>query len=354
MLLLETFGAVFDEVNFAVMTGLMQVQRRNLRQQSSDLEKLQRLAELAKLPPDKLFLAPPLPEVKRTAVNRPPQLAGVGRNYRLERLTFPSVFESGKPNNDMVAGWWAYRPGRETAPTIIYAHGWMAYDPGMWLRMPLSWAAPLGYNVLMLELPYHMSRTPPGTRSGELSITADLPGAVVTAQQGVSDIRQVVKWLRAQGVEKIGLLGKSLGGLMSSLTVVAEPELDCAVLLIPAVDAGASLWHSTYTRLVRYDLARQGIDEAMTSQALGAMNPTRQRPAIDPHRVLIIVATADRACPPAETEKLAAAWKAPLERIPLGHLSAGFTSQARDYSRLFFAKWLMAKNQEDIHKDRQD
>ncbi len=340
MLLMETFGAVFDEVNFALMTGLMQVQRRNLRQQSSDLEKLQRLDELAKLPPEKLFVPPPLPEVKREVVTRPPQLAGLGRKYKLERITFPSAINSDKPNNDTVAGWWAYRPGRETAPTIIFAHGWMAYDPGLWLRMPLAWAEPLGYNVLMIELPYHMSRTPPGTRSGELSITADLPAAVVSAQQGVSDIRQVVKWLRAQGVGKIGLMGKSLGGLMSSLTVVAEPELDCAILMIPAVDAGASLWHSTYTRLVRYDLAKQGIDEAMTSQALGAMNPARQRPAIDPQKVLIIVATADRACPPAETEKLAANWQAPIERIPLGHLSAGFTSQARDLSRLFLAKWL--------------
>ncbi len=338
---IETFGVIFDELNFLALTGIMQVTRRQLRNRNSAMEKLALLESYRDKPVEEIFPEPEfVPPFSRMPWQRPPQLTGVGRGYVMERLTFLSAVHSGHPENDTVVAWWLYRPGFETAPTILHAHGWMAYDPGLWLRLPLSWAEGPGYNVLMLELPFHMSRTPAGTRSGELSITSDLPASFITARQGVSDMRVAIRWLRQQGVKKVGLLGKSLGGLLCALTTVAEPDIDCTVLLIPAVDAGVTLWHSTYTRLVKADLIRQGIDEALTSRTLAVTNPTNYRPAIDPERVLIVEATADRACFPADTEKLAAAWGCPIERIPLGHLSASLSNQARYMAQGFMIRWM--------------
>ena len=146
----------------------------------------------------------------------------------------------------------------------------------------------------MLELPHHIGRTTTGTYSGELSLTANLPATLTTIQQAVSDTRAIAGWLRERGIEWLALEGQSLGGLVAALTLTVETAFDCAVLFVPAVEPGISLWHSTYTRTLRRELLRQELDEAAISSLLEGLRPARSQLLLDPARILVVAATGDR------------------------------------------------------------
>ena len=77
------------------------------------------------------------------------------------------------------------------------------------------WAADFnarGWNACFIHLPYHYSRTPRGYFNGELAITADLVRTAEGLRQGVSELRQLMAWLRGLGCEEFGLWASSYGG----------------------------------------------------------------------------------------------------------------------------------------------
>jgi acetyl esterase/lipase len=335
----EPFGAAYDEVGFRAATRLLQL--RNPKPHHSDKQALENLLKLNETREVKtVFPDPPEPEVRLEPVKRPYSILGIGNGYLIDKLEWQSAYPLGYPENDKVTAWWCFKPDQETAPTIIYCHGWMSPEKGLSMRLPLNWAEGIGANMLFIELPFHMSRTPKDTYNGELSISGDLPSIVEGARQAVSDVRSVVSWLLSRGVEKVAVLGKSMGGNVASLTTAAENRLACSVLVIPAVGASKSLWHSSYAALVREELKAQGIDEGQTEQYLALTNPNHYQPAIDPERILVISATADRACFYPDVEAFAKKWQTEFTSVPYGHFSAVLTNYAKSYSQNFMKKFL--------------
>jgi dienelactone hydrolase len=340
----ELFGRGFDEASFALITSMKRFQKSP--QYVTDRQSLENLLTKAEATPQELFAAPPVPVVEEGEMAVPWQVLPLGRQYRMKHISFASAHPSGQPNNDIVHGYYLYREGNEQGPTLFYLHGWMAYSMALWLRPPLGWAEPLGLNVFFLEQPYHMRRCPPGTQSGQLSLNGDLLMGMVTIQQSVSDVRSALYWLQQkQGVKQVGLLGRSMGGLVAATTLAAEPGFDCAILDIPAVSPHSAIWRSSYTRLVRAELEQQGFDEEETAEFFEVVRPGRFRPAIDPERILLIEATADRACFPDETERFAQEWGVNLVRVPFGHMSIMFSRQAKRSAMSFLQKWLDISNQ---------
>ena len=312
----------------------------------SDKDELDRLNE--KLGPveklEELFPGPPYPNLKMTPrqphtllLQSGPQL----RHYRVYNVEYPSAVATGFTRNDRVYGFYLERPAQETAPAVAYLHAWMEFEAGFSLRLPLTWAGPLGYNILALHLPFHFERTPPGKLSGELAMTGNLPLAVKAMGQAVSDVRQAINWLRTQQPERpIGLIGKSLGGLVGAMVLASEPNLDAGVLAVPATGAKSSIWQSTYTSLIRRDLDRQGLDEAATSRLLEVIRPGRYQPAIEARRILVLKANADRGCFPDDTDNFAREWGTPLVALPTGHLTATFHPRARQVAQAHLEQFL--------------
>ena len=312
----------------------------------SDKTELDRLSELPWTPDklEELFPRPPLPEIKpveRNSLSLALQAGPQLRNYRVFNLEYPSTISTGYPQNDTVRGIYLERPGHENAPVIIYLHGWMEFETGLALRLPLNWAGPLGFNILALHLPFHFERTPPGTISGEMAITGNLPLAIKGMCQAVSDIRQVVAWLKAKQPDRpTGLIGKSLGGLVGALVLATEPGLAAGILAVPATGAKTSIWQSSYTTLLRRDLGRQGLDEEATARLLELMRPGRYRPAIDPQRILVLKANADRVCSPQETDAFTTEWGTRTVALPTGHLTATFHPRARRVAQEHLRRYL--------------
>lgn len=295
---------------------------------------------------EELFPGPPHPDLKLVHRHSRSLLLQAGpqlRHYRVYNVEYLSAVTTGFKGNDRVYGLYLERPGHETAPVVVYLHGWMEFETGFSLRLPLTWAGPLGFNILALHMPFHFERTPPGKLSGEMAITGNLPLAVKAMGQAVSDVRQAITWLKTQQPDRpTGLIGKSLGGLVGAMVLASEPKLDAGVLAVPATGAKSSIWQSTYTSLIRRDLDRQGLDEAATARLLEVIRPGRYRPAIEARRILVLKANADRVCFPEETDTFAREWGTPLVALPTGHLTATFHPRARQVAQQHLGRFLQS------------
>lgn len=335
-------GSGFDELSFYIITTWRGWQRRQKYvSDPTELAALRKLAESEQAA--QVFnqlISPPLPTIEIQNKKMPLLLRDLARSYRYTELTFPSSVLTAFPSNNLVHAHHLYRPDHKNGPTLLYLHGWMDFKPEISLRPPLRWVAPLGYNLVMLELPHHMNRISPGTYSGELTLTGNLPAMTTLVSQAIGDIRALLAWLRARGIARVALAGKSLGGAVAAMTLTVESGLDCAVLFVPAVEPSASLWHSTYTRAIRTELSRQGIDEAATQFLLEAFRPARYQPLISREKILVVGATGDKVAFPHDVEAFAQAWQAELALVEWGHLSSGWTPAAAKAIRPFLSRWL--------------
>ncbi len=314
---------------------------------TSDQAGLAWLEKTAQSPVDlsSWFSAPPPPIIKLiTSKNLPLTALPLGvsaREFSVSKIEYPSAIKTGFPANDTVHGLYLQRRGYEDGPVLIYLHGWMEFEPGLSLRLPLSWASQLNLNILALHMPFHFERTQPGTLSGELSITGNLPLAVKGMQQAISDVRQALGWLKRDNPQRtIGLGGKSLGGLVGAMTLVIEPGFEAAVLAVPATSTRASIWRSAHTRRMRQDLTSQGLDEEATARLLEIIRPGRYRPLLDPARILILKARADRVCFPDDTDRFTDQWQTPVLELPTGHITATFDPRGRRAVQLHLKHFL--------------
>lgn len=260
-------------------------------------------------------------------------------HYKAYTFEYPSQITTGYPENDTVHGHYLERTDNPNAPAIVYLHGWREFDANLGLRLPLSWFGPLGYNILALHFPFHYERAPKGTASGQLSLTGNLPLTVKGVQQAISDTRQAIYWLKERHAS-VGLLGKSLGGLIGSTTLLVEDALDVAVLVVPATNSYTSIWKSTYTSIMRKDLAAQGLDEQKTYSLFEALRPANYPPAIDPQKILTIKAIGDRVCFPDDTDVFVKNWGTPVVEVPTGHLTVTLDHRVAEAVQQHFKKYL--------------
>ncbi|MGE0709343.1 MAG: alpha/beta hydrolase family protein [Planctomycetota bacterium] len=153
----------------------------------------------------------------------------------------------------------------------------------------------------------------------------------------VIDRRRTIDWLVAQpdvDPARIGALGVSMGGLVTSILVGVEPRLRCAVIALAGAPLSELVTQSDEARVLRYvsERAERGVygeelaervQAAVPSDPL-ALAPSRRMP------VLQVLAARDTSVPTAAQEQLWQALGRP-ERIvlPTGHVST-----------LVYAPWL--------------
>ena len=138
-------------------------------------------------------------------------------------LTFPSAFTTPHPENNTVYCRYfrtSRSQGRPRAAVLVLPQ-WNA-DPGghVGLCRLLNWN---GMSALRLALPYHDQRMPPELHRADYIVSANVARTVQVCRQAVLDARRAIHWLAAQGYERIGILGTSLGSCLSLLTTAHEP-----------------------------------------------------------------------------------------------------------------------------------
>lgn len=230
----------------------------------------------------------PLHETPRLLRWRSPHPSGFAENDTATALLFPCA-----------AGW--------NAPTVLLLHALMSVNDVGYRLLAARFNA-LGWNAVFPQLPYHYARKPRGYLNGELAITANLIRNGEGLRQGVTELRQIMAWLRARGCPGFGLFATSYGAWTGALLAELEPDFRFVALMQPIADIEHAIWESPAGRTLRHLLRRRGITTDLTRRHAHLSSPLHCRPAADPARILLVCGAYDRISPPDRIAALASSW----------------------------------------------
>lgn len=198
-------------------------------------------------------------------------------------------------------------------PSVVILHYWGATDLGLEYQTARELNS-RGIAGIVMTLPYHLSRTPKGSRSGELALQADPLKLVASMTQSVLDLRRTVDWIQTRpefDKEKIGLAGTSLGGIVASLAFGIELRFKYGSFVLAGADLAGILWSSSRVVTQREELRRRGYTEERLRDELRAIEPSTYLPNAAGRPSLVIAANLDTVVPPANARVLIGALGAP-------------------------------------------
>ena len=170
-------------------------------------------------------------------------------------LTFPTAFATPQPQNNMVycRMFRAARGARGGArAAVLVLPQWNSDAEGhVGLCRLLAWS---GLSALRLSLPYHDQRMPPELQRADYIVSANIARTVQVCRQAVLDARRAIAWLAAEGYDRIGILGTSLGSCLSLLTTAHEPLVTAQALNHISPHFADVVWRGLSTEHVRKGL----------------------------------------------------------------------------------------------------
>jgi hypothetical protein len=200
------------------------------------------------------FTPPPAPGFAFEDAPAERQAAGEAGTVR-----FPSAFTTPHVENNTVVGRWFPSKTAQTSrargrrgPAVIVMPQWNS-DAGGHVGLA-QLLARFGISALRLSLPYHDVRMPPELSRADYIVSANVVRTVQVCRQAVLDTRRAIDWLDAQGFDRIGILGTSLGSCLAMLTTAHEPRIRAAALNHVSPWFADVVWRGLSTRHVRAGL----------------------------------------------------------------------------------------------------
>jgi dienelactone hydrolase len=188
----------------------------------------------------------------------------------------------------------------------------------------LSWN---GLSALRLSLPYHDERMPPELHRADYIVSANIARTVQVCRQAVLDARRAIAWLAAQGYDRIGILGSSLGSCLALLTSAHEPLIEAAALNHISPYFADVVWRGLSTSHVRAGLDGH-IELDLLRELWKPISPTWYLERLRDKKILLVYARYDLTFPVDLSEDLVRAFEdsgIPHELAVLrcGHYSTG-------------------------------
>ncbi len=289
----------------------------------------QRLIELAVRYQDgrdaaRFFPDPGVPEVIETPAGGGPE------GSRLVELAFASAYRPFLPDyrdehlahrENLTVHARLYTSGRGR-PVLVCIHGlgggayWLeerAFAVSYWVRQ--------GFDVALVQLPFHGRRLPAGRARGSMFPSANVIRTNESFGQAVSDLRALRAWLEQRG-SVVGVMGMSLGGYTTALWTTVDDRLAFAVPWIPAVDMADLMWRHGEESPARRRAQSAGVSADLLREVFAVHMPTG-RPTLVPHeRRMIVAGRGDRITPPDQAERLWRHWdECAIHWFPGGHLA---------------------------------
>jgi hypothetical protein len=180
-------------------------------------------------------------------------------------LRFPSAVTTPHPVNNTVTArvYPAAASSRGARRAIVVLPQWNA-DPQGHVGLCQLFAR-FGITGVRLTLPYHDERRPEHLERADYIVSPNIGRTLQVNRQAVLDARRVVDWLTAEGYERIGIMGTSLGSCLAMLTMAHEPRIRAGAFNHISPYFGDVVWRGLSTRHVR-----AGLDGHITLDDLRA------------------------------------------------------------------------------------
>lgn len=270
--------------------------------------------------PGAVFAMPPAVEVRARRLPRQLWAPGVGH---VDTLTFLSPYEPACPdlsesykshrrNSIARAQHWRHDDGPR--PTILVLHGFTGSP--YWFNstfFSLPWFYGHGCDVVLVTLPFHGGRNDRIAPFSGSGLFKDGLGHFHEGMlQSVCDIRVVIDYLQAGGVEHIGITGLSLGGYLTALMAALEPRLHVAIPNSAVTDLAGLIdgWFPA-GHVLRAGLRQGGIREDTFRASMSLHSPLRYPPLLAKDRLFVIGGLGDRLAPPEQSARLIEHWGRP-------------------------------------------
>jgi hypothetical protein len=170
-------------------------------------------------------------------------------------LTFPSAMETPHPENNRVFCRIFHAPrSQDPGPraAVLVLPQWNS-DAGGHVGL-CRLLTMNGLTAVRLSLPYHDARMPPELRRADYIVSSNVVRTLQVCRQAVLDARRAIAWLHAQGYDRIGILGSSLGSCLSLLTTAHEPLVRAQALNHISPHFADVVWRGISTAHVREGL----------------------------------------------------------------------------------------------------
>ncbi|MGQ9487029.1 MAG: alpha/beta hydrolase family protein [Armatimonadota bacterium] len=231
-------------------------------------------------------------------------------------------------------------------PAVVIVHSWGVQKPEIELSLART-LAQRGLVTAVVTLPYHIQRTPSGYLSGELMIVPDAERIRDTMRQATLDTMRLIDWLQSQphvAGDRLGIVGISLGAIVSALVLGVEERLSAGVLVLGGANLAHMLWRSPLTLGVRSELQGKGVDYNTLRAQLSSVEPLNLLRGQYGDRVLMINGRYDLVIPRED----ALALRRALGEGPILWLNTGHYGPALVRPALFgvISRFLSAKLQD--------
>jgi dienelactone hydrolase len=187
-----------------------------------------------------------------------PRLEEKVRGTHAEFLRFTSPVRTPFPENNLVNARWFPAHGRRAV--VVVPH-WnsdaISYTS---LCRVLNW---MGIAVLRLSMPYHDIRRPAEIDRADYAVSANIGRTLDSVRQGVIDARCCLDWLEAQGYNRLGIVGTSLGSCYAFLATAHDPRIQVAAFNHASTYFADVVWHGQSTRHIR-----EGLETAINLEDL--------------------------------------------------------------------------------------
>jgi dienelactone hydrolase len=255
-----------------------------------------------------------------------PRLEEKVRGTHADFLRFTSPVITPFPENNLVNARWF--PARGRRAVVLLPH-WnsdaLAYNS---LCRVLNW---MGIAVLRLSMPYHDIRRPAEIDRADYAVSANIGRTLDSVRQGVVDVRCCLDWLEAQGYNRLGIVGTSLGSCYAFIATAHDPRIQVAAFNHASTYFADVVWHGQSTRHIREGL-ETAIDLENLRQVWRAVSPMVYFDKFSrwPRRSLIIYAKYDMTFLPEFSEQVVEEFeKHKLDHkvvvLPCGHYTMGET-----------------------------
>lgn len=247
-----------------------------------------------------------------------------------ELLTFPSALETPHPENNTVHGR-IFHPKPDSTrahrAAVVVLPQWNS-DAGGHIGLA-KLLAMHGLTAVRMSLPYHDRRMPPELRRADYIVSSNIVRTLQVCRQAVLDARRTIAWLHAQGYDRIGMLGSSLGSCLSLLTTAHEPLVHAQALNHVSPYFADVVWRGISTAHVREGLDGN-IELELLRQLWNPLSPANFLERLRNRKTLLVYARYDLTFPVNLSRELVRQFEA--QHIPhevavlrCGHYTTGVT-----------------------------